>query len=152
MMEASIREQTDRFTQKWQSIDRLYEEYAKASGLTYMSLCVLEIIYNTPDNCTQKHISDESHYTKQNVNIIIKSFLEQGYVKLQELPSDRRNKQVTLTEAGKTYAGNIISTLWEIEQEAITSLTGEQRELLIQFAGIYEECFRKRLAALLRDR
>lgn len=57
-----------------------------------MSSTVLDVIYDFPENCTQKFICEKPNFPKQSVNMIIKSFLEQGYLELNEIPSDRRNK------------------------------------------------------------
>ena len=65
--------------------------------LTYMSYTVLEIIYSHSDCCTQKLICEQSLYTKQTVNTIIKAFWQQGYLELKEDPADRRNKTIHFT-------------------------------------------------------
>ena len=51
-------------------IEKIYENYAKSVGLTYMSLTVLQIIYHSEKPCTQKKICDDSHYNKQIVNSV----------------------------------------------------------------------------------
>lgn len=105
-------------TEKWQSLGRVYEEYAKSRGLTYMSFIVLEIIYTHPDRCTQKLICERTLYTKQSVSSIIKTFWKQGYVVLQEDEADRRNKKIMFTEEGKKYADEIIGEYFSVEKEA----------------------------------
>ncbi|UQZ36116.1 MarR family transcriptional regulator [Paenibacillus sp. PK3_47] len=147
----TLKAQTEILSEKWKSIDKIYEEYAKKSGLTYMSLIVLEIIYETPKECTQKLISELSYFPKQSVNMIIKSFLEQGYVKLKEIPSDRRNKQIELSTSGKEYADKIIGSLWEIEEKSILLLSYEERELFINMLSTYEESFRTDMTKLIND-
>lgn len=146
-----LEKQINRFYKNCQSIDRMYEEYAKATGLTYMSSTVLGIIYDYPENCTQKLICEETHFPKQSVNMIIKSFLEQGYVELNEIPSDRRNKQINLSEEGKIYADKIIGKLRKAEYNAMEALTFEQREHLINLIEIYEKSFQNNIANLIID-
>lgn len=136
-----MKQQAELFCEKWQSFDRLYEEYAKSRGLTYVSLIVLEIIYENQENCTQTLICQQSHYTKQSVNMIIKSFWEKGYVELKELVTDRRNKQIRFSKKGVEYADKIIGDLFEIERNAMETMTYEQRKLMIELTGLYEESF-----------
>ena len=130
----------ERLSEKWKILNKRYEEYARAAGLTTMSLTVLEIIYENQDKCTQKLICEQSHFTKQSVNMIIKSFWEQGYVELVEVKTDRRNKQVKLSKSGRQYADKIIGCLWQADSDVIEKLTVQQREALIVYADLYEDC------------
>lgn len=148
MKEKSIKEYSELFSKKWKSIERLSEEYAKAAGLTPMSLNVLSIIYDHVDGCTQKHICQLIHYNKQSVNMIIKSFWEQGYVELVEVREDRRNKQVKLSEKGKNYAEKVIGVLFKVENDALENTTLEQRKALMAFFEAYEESFQSGIKAL----
>ncbi|MEA5003340.1 MAG: MarR family winged helix-turn-helix transcriptional regulator [Christensenella sp.] len=142
------KEQEARMTEKWNSINRLSEEYAKAAGLTPMSLAVLTIIYENQMDCTQKLICEQSQFNKQSVNMIVKSFWEQGYVELAESKSDRRNKQVTLSGKGKKYAKRLVEPLLTVEQSALGRLTLEQSEVLLMFLDIYEEYYQKGITEL----
>ena len=133
-----LKRQLARFNHIMQGIERVYENYAKSVGLTYMSLTVLEIISYNETPPTQKEICERSHYNKQIVNSIIKGFTDKGYLEFREVESDRRNKQVLLTDSGKAYADEILNPLWEIEQKAVTVLSDKEREKLLD---MLERCF-----------
>ena len=148
MKEKSIKEYSELFSKKWKSIEQLSGDYAKAAGLTPMSLNVLSIIYNNLEGCTQKYICQQIQYNKQSVNMIIKSFWEQGYVELVEMREDRRNKQVKLSESGKLYAEKVIGLLWKVENDALENTTPEQRKALLSFFEAYEKSFRNGVEAL----
>lgn len=124
-----------------QSIDRAYEEFAKAKGMTYISMTILNEIYEHPDGCTQKQICEEVHYPKQTVNLSIKDFWENGYVELREIPTDRRNKTVHLTEKGIAFAKETVGELENIDKAATAVLTPEQQEALVSLMRHYEEAF-----------
>lgn len=115
----------------FEEVDQIYEAYAKANGLTYITLTVLEAIYEMPDGCTQKQIVAATHYPKQTINLAIKSFLEDGYVELKETSVDRRNKSVLLTEKGKVYAKRIAAPLVAAEAAAMNGLGKEKSEMLL---------------------
>lgn len=144
-----MNEQGRRFMELMQGFDRLYEEYAKAKGMTYISLTVLDAIYECEDVCTQKQICEETHYPKQSVNLVIKSFWESGYVELHEIPSDRRNKQIVLTDKGRAYADDIVGSLWQADKEATGKLSEAQREELLKLLDIYEKAFSDGVNALM---
>ena len=133
-----LKRQLARFNHIMQGIERVYEDYAKSVGLTYMSLTVLEIICYNETPPTQKEICEQSHYNKQIVNSIIKGFADKGYLEFCEVESDRRNKQVLLTDSGKAYAAETLSPLWEIEQKAVTVLSDKERENLL---NMLERCY-----------
>lgn len=151
MAQTHAAEQETRFMELMQRIDRLYEEYARAKGMTYMSMSVLETIYEHPDGCTQKQICEETHYPKQSVNLIVKSFLLDGYVELCEIPADRRNKQIALTEAGRAYADEKVGRLWRIDQDATDCLSAPEREELLRLIGVYAESYEAGVRRLIAE-
>ena len=54
------------------------------------------------------------------------------------MESDRRNKQVLLTDSGRAYADEILTPLWEIEQKAVTVLSDKERDTLLD---MLERCY-----------
>ena len=139
-----------RFTEKWQSLGHMYEEYAKSKGLTYMSFMVLEAIHKHPASCTQKLICEQTLYTKQSVNAIIKTFWKQGYVELKEEEADRRNKKILFTEKGRWYADEIIGRFSAVEKEAMGQLSSEQWQQLIAMAETFSAHFIAGLTRLIQ--
>lgn len=133
--------QSDRLMEKLQMIDRVYEEYAKSKGLTYISLTVLEAIVEAQAHCTQKLICERTHYPKQSVNLIVKAFMESGYVELRELSNDRRNKRICLTEAGQEFAEAVVGVLWRAERAAMERLGEQQGELLLRLIDVYGQTY-----------
>lgn len=126
---------------QFENMDKAYEEYARANGLTYISLSMLEAIYEVGDSCTQKRISEETHYPKQTVNLVINSFLESGCVELQEIPSDRRNKQIILTAKGRQLCERVVAPMLEAENRAVRGLSERQSELLAALFELYGESY-----------
>lgn len=70
---------------------------ARQLALTAKELFVLDILWFAPDGCLQSDICDRLSATKQTVSAIMKKFLKQGYVSMEESPTDRRNKIVRFT-------------------------------------------------------
>lgn len=80
--------------------DAVYEEYAKSVGLSYTGLIILYEIYEI-ENCTQKKLCEYCFIPKQTVNAVVTSFYKNGWIMLEEMPQDRRNKTIHLTEKGR---------------------------------------------------
>ncbi len=117
----------------------LYEKYAKKFGLGYKSLFVLRMLYTLPEGCTQNDICRSSVITKQTVSAIMKSYLSKGYISMEEITSDRRNKLVKLTEEGRRYADQIIPTIIDAEHQSMAMLGEEKINEMIGLCTRYAE-------------
>lgn len=128
--------------QVMQAMDSLYEEYARKNGLTYMSLYILETIYEQK-SCTQKQISEITLYPKQTINMVIRAFLEKGWVALAQDEADRRSKCIGLTERGEAFAEAVIVPYWEAGSCAFGELEEEERRIMLRalrrFVGSFAE-------------
>lgn len=131
MSETKLEREIQSYLQAMQSMDTMYEEYAHKNGLTYMSLYILETIYEQ-NICTQKLISEITLYPKQTVNMVIRSFLQKGWVELKQDESDRRNKYIRLTENGEAFAKQVIEPYWNAIGDAFGELGNEERKIMVQ--------------------
>ena len=116
--------------------DAAYEDYSKSVGLSYTSLCILNAIYET-DGCTQKQLCSLCFLPKQTVNAAVTGFYDKGWLRMQELPEDRRNKALHLTELGRSKAGRILQNLQECDRIAMGSLTESEQEQLLSLTRRY---------------
>lgn len=127
-----------------------YAEYAKSMGFSYTSLSVLGMIHWMP-NCTQKEIADNCFLPKQTVNAVITSFLKNGWVTLEEMPEDRRNKTVKFTEAGLAKANEVMSHLRNSEMTAMKQLTEEQQQSLMELTETYIRSCTQAMAETMKN-
>lgn len=111
----SYLEQINRYYSVWQEFNYVYEEWAKAQGVSVNSLLVLSAVYERMEDCTQKKISQRWRIPKQTVNAVLKDFERKGYVELLPMKEDERNKLIRFTSKGKEYADVIISKLRKVE-------------------------------------
>mgnify|MGYP005778102169 CR=1 FL=1 len=146
MRDKEIEAEMKQFCDQLQEINRIYEDYARSVDIPYTTLQILDLITKT-ENCTQKIICERTFLPKQTVNNVITTFYKQGYVRLQELPEDRRNKTIHLTESGQEYADKVIPQIREAEYGAMEKLTPQQRKNLLESMRIYSEMFRKVMPA-----
>ena len=113
----------------------VYDRCAKRHGLTVNELFVLDILWFSPAGCTQKEICDRLSVNKQTVAAITGRFAKKGYVCLEEVPSDRRNKRVRLTGAGRAYAGAVIPPAADAENLAMARLGVKQLRELVRLTA-----------------
>lgn len=113
-----------------------YEDYAKSVGLSYTSLNILSTLYHT-ENCTQKMLCENCFLPKQTVNAVVTSFYKKGWVRLEELPEDRRNKVIRFTPEGRAEADRLLEKPRKSEWSAMDSLTEEERSALLSITKRY---------------
>lgn len=142
MDDPKIVKQVSQFCEEYHVINMVYEDYARTLDISYTSLQILTILTYVND-CTQKLICEKTFLPKQTVNAIITNFYKKGFVELREMPSDRRNKTIHLTEEGTKYAEQIIPQIRKAEYIAFEKLTSEQRKNLLEAIRIYGIGFRK---------
>lgn len=138
----------DMLMQYFQDMDEAFDTYAKSRGLNYLSLLVLEAIFELGDGCTQKQISDDTRYPKQSVNLAVRAFLDGGLVELKELPENRKNKGITLTAKGRQLCEAVVVPLLQQETLAMGALTGQERGELVRLLGLYANAYCSRLKGL----
>lgn len=130
-MTSKPEQQMQLFSQLMQSMDSLYENYARKNGLTYMSLYILETIY-AQTSCTQTQISEQTLYPKQSVNMVIRLFQSKGWLQLVPGQTDRRRKLIQLTPAGKAFAQQIIDPFWCSGSLAFAELDETERAVMLR--------------------
>lgn len=105
--------------------DRQYAVYTRCAarhGLTTNELFVLDILWFAPGGCTQTEICERLSANKQTIAAIIGRFLKKGYIAMEEVVEDRRNKRVKFTDRGKDYARTVIPPAAEADNIAFAEL------------------------------
>lgn len=136
-------EEVKKYYAVWQEYNYVYEEWAKAHGLSLNSLLVLCAIHDGGDDCTQKKISQRWLIPKQTINMIFKEFERKGFVEVFPMPEDKRNEIIRFTAAGKKYADTIISELRKVEIFAVEEIGIERMRQLNDSMALFVELFSK---------
>lgn len=115
----------------------VYDEYAKRHGILMKTLLVVNVLFYAKDGMTQTDICRRTFQSKQTVNLIIKNLLAEGYVTVTELPENKRNKIVQMTEAGRAYCETIVRHITWAEDKAMSMFTAEEQKQLIDLSRRY---------------
>ena len=83
-----LMEQLNQYYDAWLQYNNVYEEWAKAHGLSVNCLLVLCAIYDSENGCTQKKISGQWLIPKQTINMVSKDLQRKGFVELSPLPEE----------------------------------------------------------------
>lgn len=129
----------------------LYDEYAKRNGMMMKTLLVVNVLfYDTSchkGGMTQKEICQRTFQSKQTVNAIIKNLLAENYVTVTEVPDNKRNKMVQMTDAGRAYCKKVVQHIAWAEDTAMSMFTPEEQKQLIDLS----RTFTKNLARLINQ-
>lgn len=115
----------------------LYDEYAKRHGMMMKTLLVVNVLFYAKDGMTQKDICQRTFQSKQTVNLIIKNLLAENYVTVTEVPENRRNKIVRMTDAGRAYCEKVVLHITWAEDTAMSMFTPEQQQQLIDLSRTF---------------
>lgn len=139
MAELTKKEQYKLLFQILYTLDTIYADYAKSVGLSYSTLIILNFIYETPENCTQKLLSEKTFLPKQTVNTVITGLYKDGLVSLKEKQDDRRNKNIHLTSKGQAFADKIFLKLDNAAIHAFDEIDAAESSKLLELMRTYVE-------------
>lgn len=115
----------------------LYDEYAKRNGMLMKTLLVVNVLFYAKDGMTQTEICRRTFQSKQTVNLIIKNLLSDNYVTVTEVPENKRNKIVRMTEAGRAYCEKVVRHITWAEDTAMSMLMPEEQKQLINLSRTF---------------
>lgn len=133
---SELQEQIRQYCSYLSEWNAAYEDYARSVGLSYTSLSVLSALYGT-ENCTQKVLCERCFLPKQTVNTTITAFYKKGWIRLEELPEDRRNKTIHFTPEGHAAADEIMQRVRESELKSMGALSESERLVLLSVTKRY---------------
>ena len=115
----------------------LYDAYAKRQGIMMNTFLVLNILFYTKEGMTQHDICARTFQAKQTVSLIVKHLQDDGYVRLEDVPENKRIKMVYLTDAGRAYCEKFVQHITWAEDTAMSLFTPEQQQQLIELSRTF---------------
>ena len=98
--------------------DGTYYRWARRSGITWHTLSLLYALDDGQPH-SQKQICEEWLIPKTTINTVVKTCQEAGYITLQAMPDQPRQRQICLTEAGRAHARQVLESLYQVEDRAM---------------------------------
>ena len=138
MYKLTKEEAIKRFDVIYDSIEKAYAGYARAHGLNTLSFTALRDIYESDKTLSQKELSQKHETPKQIINNIVKGFLADGIVTLQE-SSDRRFKKIALTAKGKEFAQSIFEPLAHAENHLWDNASADEVIAVVKLTEMYAD-------------
>lgn len=101
-------------------IDGVYERMAVKLGIKVNMICLLYALDDGSPH-SQKQICEDWMLPRTTFNTITKECIEKGYVRLERIPGKRREKNIVLTDFGKSYARKCLDVIYHAEEEAFAA-------------------------------
>lgn len=133
------------FNQLYKTMDEIYHLYAKRHCISDTTLWLMYSLYENDGAYTQKELCSAWHYPPQTINSSLKKLEKQGFIVLNAIPENHKNKLVVLTEKGKRLTQKIIFPLVLAEQKAFQGLEKKEKENLLALTKKYVEFLRNEI-------
>lgn len=124
-----------RFNHLIGEIDAVYHDMSLKLGLSDSAMHILYTICNNGESCPLQEICCLSGISKQTINSAIRKLEADEIVYLAQI--DRKNKNVCLTEKGKTLAENTVLKIIKIENEIFASWSDDDVKKYLNLTEMY---------------
>lgn len=131
--------------------DQLYRKVTKTLGLSDSAFWILYALRETEGRRTEKDIVSVSLLPPQTINSALKKLEAEGYVTLLS-GSDKRKKEVLLTEKGKALAAQTADRVIAIELETMGSLTAQEQDAFLGLLRKYTDLLKENFSILDKER
>ena len=84
------------------------------------------------DGVTQRSIVEATHLRPPTVSVIISKMQDEGMVRIEQNPLDRRQTIILLTERGREVDAEVISKIKEADALALEGLTPDEKDTLMR--------------------
>ena len=115
-----LRTLSRRYVAAASAADGAYYRWARHSGVT---MHTLDLLYALDDGLphSQKQVCEEWLIPKTSINTVVRACREEGYITLEPMPDQPRQRQLCLTEAGRAYAREALEALYAAEEQAMAA-------------------------------
>lgn len=113
-------------------LDDIYHYYALRHNLSDAALWILYAIYGSEEGVTQADICNYWFFSRQTINTALKGLEQQGIIKLEPVPGNRKSKHVVFTTQGQELGQQIIAPLKQAENLVFAAFSDEENQLFIE--------------------
>ncbi|MEE1296732.1 MAG: MarR family winged helix-turn-helix transcriptional regulator [Bifidobacterium sp.] len=143
----SIDGQLDACFEAMHRIDGIYDAYARHVGVSPTRLMILDYLFDH-DGASQHAICDYLKLPRQTVNNVVAACAQEGLVRLDADPGDRRVRTVRFTDDGARYRDALILPLRRAEARAMGTLGEEDRERMLNAMGRFVDALDAQIGML----
>ena len=129
--------------ESWHDVSVSYSAFAKKRGVDVSELYVVDALWDENDGLTQKAICEVCAMGKQTVSAICKRLVMRDFVASRPSESDKRERIMVLTSAGRDWWSPAVERSREIKAKAAKAIPAEDADVFIrvvkQYVGVFRE-------------
>ena len=142
-MEAGTEKRYQEFISASKEVDDLYHMLALKFNLSDSAMWILCTMREANRELTQSEIAQEMSMSRQTVNSAIKNLVKQGYLRLEAVSGDIRNKTLSFTEEGEAFVKRTVDRVLSLEHQVFENLEVEEQEKITQILRKYTRFMRE---------
>ena len=139
----------ERFRESYNAVDRIYDLYARACGLSPTEFWCVACI--AAGRSSQAEVAEELAASRQTVNSAFKALVRQGLIELAPHPQNGRVKQARLTGAGEAFVADHLRTMDEAEEAAWNAIPEQDRTTVNRVLDQFRAAFAPAVDALTQS-
>lgn len=129
----------------WRDASVSYSAFAKKTGVDVSELYVVDALWDGDQGLTQKAVCEACDMGKQTVSAICKRLAMRDFVASQPSETDKRERIMVLTSAGRSWWRPAVERMREIELKAAGAIPAEDAEAFIGVLKRYVEVLREEM-------
>lgn len=132
-------------------IGELHHRIAAQIGIPDSVMWTLYCLFEEDAIHTQNSVALKMGVPKQTINSAVNWLLKKGYIHMEQLPVARNNKQILLTEQGKTFCEHSIAPVVKAEEKAFERLSKNEQETYLSLGIKHNQFQMEEFQALLTE-
>lgn len=139
------KEQLEILNQQVKELTGIYHRVAAGSGVSDNEYWVWYTLLTFGEEYSQQDICSLWSLPKQTVNSVVAGLGRRGFAFLEVVPGTRNRKIIRLTDAGRAFGAQMISSICEAEERTMERLSEEERKSCITLLGKYVHFLKEEL-------
>lgn len=135
------KEQFRLYSSLTKQVNERYKAVAAESGISDAVFWILYALRYIEENVTQTDIANFLFMNKYTVSSAIKKMEAEGYITLEKIEGNKKNKPISLTEKGVELAKKTADVMIAYELRAFNVLTKREKGLFVRLSNKYSKAF-----------
>lgn len=151
MSELTFQEFIRRYNGLYKENNGIYHRLARHFGLSDSAFWILYTLREAGGSVSQSQLCGDLYLSKQTVHSALKQLEQGGYLRLENLPNNRKNKQVRVTPQGEELLCQVADPVFAMEERAFLRLSPQQRQAVLELDGALLEALRQESDLILKQ-
>ena len=149
MAELTFQEFIRRYNGLYKENTEIYHRLARHFGLSDSAFWILYTLREAGGSVSQSQLCGELFLSKQTVHSALKQLEQGGYLQLENVPNNRKNKRVQVTPQGEQLLCQVSDPVFAMEERAFLRLSPQQRQAVLELDEALLEALRQESSVIL---